>query len=111
MIRASGRTGRIGMESSPAQALASFRQFNYENIYMREASRKQARAVIDLLQALVERYVDSPHLMTSSASAGSPQALHDAVAYVGGMTDRFACRQGITLLQWDEDRLPKGIDV
>jgi dGTPase len=37
--------------------------------------------------------------------------LHDAVAYVGGMTDRYACRQGIALLQWDENRLPRGIDV
>jgi dGTPase len=91
--------------------LASFRQFNYEHIYMREASRKQARAVIDLLQALVERYVTAPHLMASTASPGTPQALHDAVAYVGGMTDRFACRQGVTLLQWNEDRLPRGIDV
>ena len=111
MIRASAHTGRIGMESGPAQALASFRQFNYENIYMREASRKQARAVIDLLQALVEYYVGAPQLMASAASPGSPQALHDAVAYVGGMTDRFACRQGVTHLHWDEDRLPKGIDV
>jgi dGTPase len=111
MVKASALTGRIGMESAEAEALASFRQFNYENIYMREASRKQARAVIDLLQALVEHYVAIPHLMTSPASPGSPQALHDAVAYVGGMTDRFACRQGVTLLQWEEDRLPKGIDV
>jgi dGTPase len=99
------------MESGPAEALAQFRQFNYDSIYMREASRKQARAVIDLLQALVERYVADPQLMSSPASGGSPSALHDAVAYVGGMTDRFACRQGIVLLQWDEDRLPKGIDV
>ena len=111
MIRASAATGRIGMESGPAEALAQFRQFNYDSIYMREASRKQARAVIDLLQALVERYVADPQLMSSPASGGSPSALHDAVAYVGGMTDRFACRQGIVLLQWDEDRLPKGIDV
>jgi dGTPase len=111
MIRASAATGRIGMESGPAEALAGFRQFNYENIYMREASRNQARAVVDLLQALVEHYVRSPRSMGSEASTGSPQALHDAVSYVGGMTDRFACRQGIALLNWDEDRLPKGIDV
>jgi dGTPase len=111
MIRASAATGRIGMESGPAEALASFRQFNYENIYMREASRNQARAVVDLLQALVEHYVLHPHLMSSTAAKDSAAALHDAVAYVGGMTDRFACRQGIALLQWSEERLPRGIDV
>jgi dGTPase len=41
--------------------------------------------------------------------AGSRNAMHAAVAYVGGMTDRFACRQGVTLLGWPVDRLPKGI--
>ncbi|MEY3258772.1 MAG: hypothetical protein RI954_798, partial [Actinomycetota bacterium] len=31
--------------------------------------------------------------------------------FVGGMTDRYACRQGQVLLGFDESRLPKGIDV
>jgi dGTPase len=43
--------------------------------------------------------------------ANSDEALHDAVAYVGGMTDRFACRQGATLLGWGAERLPQGIDT
>ena len=37
--------------------------------------------------------------------------MHDAVAYVGGMTDRFACRQAVALLGWDTARLPQGIDT
>ena len=41
----------------------------------------------------------------------SEQALRDAVAYVGGMTDRFACRQGAALLGWEQSRLPQGIDT
>ncbi|MEY2741236.1 MAG: hypothetical protein RL283_1338, partial [Actinomycetota bacterium] len=40
---------------------------------------------------------------------GSPEALRRAVTYVGGMTDRFACRQGVALLGWDAPRLPQGI--
>jgi dGTPase len=43
--------------------------------------------------------------------ANSDEALHDAVAYVGGMTDRFACRQGSMLLGWGAERLPQGIDT
>jgi dGTPase len=118
MIRASAQSGRIGMESLPAQALAEFRRFNYENIYMRDASRNQAKAVIDLLRALVEHYHARPQDMftdsptpTHLPTALSDEALHDAVAYVGGMTDRFACRQGSTLLGWGADRLPRGIDT
>ncbi|MFM8645043.1 MAG: deoxyguanosinetriphosphate triphosphohydrolase, partial [Actinomycetota bacterium] len=45
------------------------------------------------------------------APARSDEALLRAVTYVGGMTDRFACRQGLTLLDYDPARLPRGIDV
>ncbi len=113
MVSASSRSGRISMEADVAEALANFRQFNYERIYMRDASRRQAKSVIDLLQALVEHYVKSPALLPDHGGliADSPTALHAAVAYVAGMTDRFACRQGELLLGWDASRLPKGIDV
>jgi dGTPase len=118
MIRASAQTGRIGMESLTAEALAEFRRFNYDNIYMRDASRNQAKSVIDLLRALVEHYRARPQDMFTEQSqssnipmANSDEALHDAVAYVGGMTDRFACRQGSMLLGWGAERLPQGIDT
>jgi len=122
MIAANAATGRIGMQPAQADALAEFRRFNYDNIYMRDASRNQAKSVIDLLQALVEHYARHPHLMltdnaqdaslaTHIAPAHSTEALHNAVAYVGGMTDRFACRQGTALLGWDASRLPQGIDT
>ena len=54
-----------------------------------------------------------PHLLPTEAAAdpGSPDALHHAVAYVGGMTDRYACRQAVTLLGWPQERLPRGIDT
>lgn len=113
MISASARSGRISMEADIAEALADFRQFNYDNIYMREASRRQAKSVIDLLQALVEHYVSNPRLLPTRADLPSTSAgvVHQAVAYVAGMTDRFACQQGGSLLGWDPERLPKGIDV
>lgn len=113
MIDAAEQTGRIGMTAHQAEALAAFRKFNYENIYLRPESRDQAGAVISLLRALVEHYAARPHDLPDSNEfdAGSADAVHAAVAYVGGMTDRFACRQGIALLGWSVDRLPKGIDT
>jgi len=116
MIDAARESGRIGMTSTTADALAAFRKFNYDNIYMRDASRAQAKAVIDLLRALVEHYHAHPHDMAVAfdgcvGAARSAEALHQAVTYVGGMTDRFACRQGIQLLNYDRTRLPQGIDV
>lgn len=113
MIQATSDTGRIGMVESVAEALAAFRRFNYDHVYLRPASVAQADAVIALLRALVEHFADRPNLLPEAhgLDAGSPAALRSAVAYVGGMTDRFACRQALALLGWDRTRLPIGIDV
>ena len=115
MTAATEATGRIGMRPAEAEALAALRQFDYEHIYLRPASVHQAEAVIRLLQALVERYADRPNLLPSERSAGveagSPEALREAVTYVSGMTDRFACQQALALLGWDRAQLPKGVDT
>jgi dGTPase len=115
MLDAAAGSGRIGMTAAMAEVLAEFRAFNYHHIYLRPASRAQADAVIAVLRALVEHYADRPNLLptsyvgTSGVDAGSDAASAAAVAYVAGMTDRFACRQAVALLGWPVDRLPSGI--
>ena len=113
MIQATAESGRIGMTTYYAEALAEFRRFNYEEVYLRPASKAQATAVIDMLRALVEHYAVKPFLLPGGdeLTVGSPEAYRTAVTYVGGMTDRFACRQAMALLDWERDRLPVGIDV
>ena len=113
MINAAATTGRIGMTDDTAQALAAFRRFNYDRIYLRPESRQQADAVIALLRALVEHFATNPLQMSHhpQVDPGSAEAVHAAVAYVGGMTDRYACRQGMALLGWPIEQLPKGIDT
>jgi dGTPase len=115
MIQTISRTGVVGMDAEHAQALGEFREFNYRRIYLREASRAQASAVIGMLRALVEHFAASPGEIPDVARRGwldpsSDEALHEAVAYVAGMTDRFACRSAVTLLDWPIDQLPRGID-
>ena len=134
MVETIIRTGVVGMSEEMAEALAELRTFDYEQIYLRPASQAQAAAVIDVLRALVEHYADRPHLLAgpsgpagvgrppetaeaghprsgpSDLTAGSPEALHRAVAYVGGMTDRFAFRSAVALLDWDPAKLPRGVD-
>ncbi|MEO5725303.1 MAG: HD domain-containing protein, partial [Ilumatobacteraceae bacterium] len=114
MIDAAASTGRIGMAAPQAEALAEFRRFNYEHVYLRPESQAQAAAVIDLLRALVEMYAADPARLPEPPAAvepGSADALHAAVTYVGGMTDRFACRAGMAELGWSRERLPHGIDT
>jgi dGTPase len=123
MVETTARTGRVGMSGDIAEALAAFRRFNYEHVYLRPASQQQATAVIALLRALVEHYADRPHSIPTQTmtvalgeradyvDAGSPEALRAAVAYVAGMTDRFACQEGLIQLSWDPAALPRGIGV
>ncbi|HTT58903.1 MAG TPA: HD domain-containing protein [Acidimicrobiales bacterium] len=107
-------TGVIGMDASHGEALAAFRAFNYDAIYLRDASRQQGSAVVGMLRALVEYYSEHPHAIPDVAdrheTPDSALALHDAVAYVAGMTDRYACRQAMSALGWSADRLPNGLD-
>jgi dGTPase len=114
MITTIRDTGVIGMDAGHAEALSAFRAFDYDRIYLRGPSRQQASAVIAMLRALVEYYAARPQLIPDVAERGggldAEAALHEAVAYVAGMTDRFACRSAVTLLDWPIDRLPSGID-
>ena len=110
------RTGRVGMADDHAEALAAFRASNYEHIYLRPSSVTQGTAVVEVLQALVEHFGDRPHLLPDSAgedpmAGGEPGAIRAAVAYVAGMTDRFAFSQAVARLGWDPDKLPVGIGV
>jgi dGTPase len=118
MIDTAATTGRIGMHPDIAEALGAFRRFNYDQVYLRPASRRQADAVIGMLRALVEHYADRPHELANERDgialdldAGSPEAVRMAVAWVSGMTDRYACGRAVSLLGWERDRLPAGIDV
>lgn len=115
IVRTSLGTGRIGMDPDHAAALAAFRAFNYEHIYLRDASVAQAQAVIEVLTVLVEYFIDHPNaipgvLEAGGLVAGEAAALDASVTYVAGMTDRFAFRAAVSLCDFDPDRLPQGID-
>jgi dGTPase len=115
LVRTILETGRVGMDAPTADALAAFRAANYEHIYLRQASVAQARAVVAVLRALVEHYIDRPNTIPAvreagGLAAGEPRAIESAVAYVAGMTDRYAFRQAVALLGWDPAKLPRGID-
>ncbi len=122
-----GRThGVVGMTGEAADALAAFRRFNYDNIYLRPASVAAADSVVAILSALVEYYADRPGMLPTDVfggdaaerarpgarpTAGSTEAMRAAVRWVGGMTDRYACSQALVRLGWDPAKLPVGIDT
>jgi dGTPase len=93
-------TGAVGMRAEPAAALAGLRAFDYERIYTRPASVAQAESVVAVLRALVEHF---------AATSTADDPVRDAVAYVSGMTDRFAFETAERVVGWDPTRIPVGI--
>lgn len=110
VVGAVTRTGTVGMDAAAAEALAAFRAWNYERIYLRPDSVEQGRRVRRLLGALVETYAHSPELLPDGRArdltVATPEAVRAAVEYVAGMTDRFAVEAALRLLDWPEEELP-----
>jgi dGTPase len=113
VLDAIDRTGHVGMTEPSAGALATFRDFNFERIYLRPAAQRQAERVVRLLQGLVDHFADAPRRLPEpeaiTVEPGSPEAAALAVRYVSGMTDRFALGLGVELLGWRPDDLPRGV--
>ena len=116
VLDAIDQTGAVGMTDPAASALAEYRAFNFERIYLRPAARRQAARVIRLLGDLVEHFADAPRRIPAvrdgeipAPVAGSADAQALAVQYVSGMTDRFALGLGVELLGWRPDDLPRGV--
>jgi dGTPase len=115
VLEAVDRTGSVGMTEPAASALAAFRAFNFDRIYLRPAARRQAERVIRLLGGLVEHFADAPHRLPDAGASGwAPEpggqdSAAMAVRYVSGMTDRFALGLGVELLGWRPEDLPRGV--
>jgi len=116
VLSAVDATGHVGMTEPEAGALARFREFNFDRIYLRPAARRQAEKVIGLLKGLVDFFVDTPTRMPADATGmhaglvpGTPEAAAVVVRYVSGMTDRYALGLGVELLGWRSEHLPRGV--
>ena len=109
MLRAIGSSGRVGMGADEAAALAAFRAFNFERIYLRPASVEQADRVIELLRALTEWFAAHPAAIEGDGGADVGDPVAAAVRHVSGMTDRYALRMAEEHLGWDPAKLPKGV--
>jgi dGTPase len=111
MIETVATTGRVGMRRPEADALAAFRAFNYERIYLRPEAAEQAERVNALLRQLTEWFIADPAALGGGEvlRPGSTEAAEAAVRYVSGMTDRFALRLAVDRLGWSPDDLPTGV--
>ncbi|HEX7165845.1 MAG TPA: HD domain-containing protein [Acidimicrobiales bacterium] len=109
MIETVAECGHVGMRTAEADALAAFRAFNFERIYLRPASLEQADRAIELMRALVEWFAAHPSEIGDGPASTEASPVAAAVHYVSGMTDRFALRLAVDRLGWDVAKLPRGV--
>ena len=107
MLTTVADTGRVGMRRTEAEALAAFRAFNFERIYLRPESVARAERLKTLLRDLVEWYAAHPHTIADGSEPVEPLAA--AVRHVSGMTDRYAFRMAVERLGWDPAELGAGV--
>jgi dGTPase len=98
LVASSTMNGTVSMAGEVAEALAEFRLFNYDRIYLRRESKQQADAVIAVLRRLVDGLLAEQWATT------------EAVAYVAGMTDKFAFKMAVEHLDYPVAMLPRGVD-
>ncbi len=104
----------VAMGDDMAGALVALRTFNYTRVYTRPEANAQGASVVRLLRALVDHFAGNPDDATDARRVrepGSEDAVRRAVAYVAGMTDRYACETALRLLGWPVSALPRGFDV
>ncbi|MGI8940232.1 MAG: HD domain-containing protein [Iamia sp.] len=110
MVDTISATGTVALRRPEADALAAFRAFNYERIYLRPEAVRQADRAARLIAALTEHHIAHPSALGDEGTGlapGGPDAVAAAVRHVSGMTDRYAAAAGVDLLGWDEAALPR----
>ena len=110
LVNCAVERGVIGMDSEAAGVLGEMRSFNYENIYAREEAVSEGEAAVSVLCALVEYFGEDSGRIAPGAFESEPDTLGRGVAYVSGMTDRFAFETAVEKLGWQKEKLPRGID-
>jgi dGTPase len=109
VLRTIEEQGVIGMQTTEAEALAAFRAFNFERIYLRPDSVDQAERVIELLRALTDWFIARPAELGVDPGSRESEIVAAAVHHVSGMTDRYALNLAVEHLGWDPAKLPRGV--
>jgi dGTPase len=110
IVATAAATGLIGLSEPMGDALAALRAFNHERIYLRPESVAQGETVVRMLRALVEHLARRPGDLPPEYREGGDPVMA-AVAYVDGMTDRYACSTAVSLIGWPTEELPRGQDL
>jgi dGTPase len=90
MIESSYASGEVAMDPQLLTVMDELRDFMFERVYLRPESEGQKQKAISVIEDLVVHFSNHPEEVPDSFTTPTADALHRAIDYVAGMTDRFA---------------------
>ncbi|NIA24812.1 MAG: deoxyguanosinetriphosphate triphosphohydrolase [Gammaproteobacteria bacterium] len=86
------RQDSVVMEPTVAETMQVLRDFMFERVYLRPASRPQQERAIAVIRNLVDHFIEHPEEVPDTYRLDDAGAVERAIDYVSGMTDRYALR-------------------
>jgi len=84
--------GELTMDPGMLAAMHSFRDFMFENVYLRPEANKQANKAVKLIRDLVEHFLEHPDELPSTYRHRESSERVQVIDFVAGMSDRYALR-------------------
>lgn len=86
------KEGELTMEPEILEAMHRFRDFMFQNVYLRTEAKKQADKAVKILRDLVDYFLDRPEDMPDTYRHRASPVRTQVLDFVAGMTDRYALR-------------------
>jgi dGTPase len=90
IIESSYAAGEVAIEPRLLEVMDELRDFMFERVYLRPEFEGQKQKAISVIEDLVVHFSNHPEEVPDSFTTPTADALHRAIDYVAGMTDRFA---------------------
>jgi dGTPase len=93
LIDESLRQGTVAMKPEVLEAMGRYRDFMFEQVYLRPAARRQSEQAVRILRDLVDYFLENPDEMPQSYRRQDSPLVTQVLDVVAGMTDRYALRK------------------
>ena len=82
--------GRLAIDPALLEVMDELRDFMFQRVYLRPEFEGQKQKAMSVIEDLVVHFSNNPDEVPDSFTTPTADALHRAIDYVAGMTDRFA---------------------
>ncbi len=92
VIDGSLAAGEVAMEPGILEQMHRFREFMFENVYLRPESQQQAEKAVKVIRDLVDHLLEHPDQLPDSYRHRESTEREQVIDFVAGMSDRYALR-------------------